>query len=302
MFTSVMVPLDGSTFAEHALPFALHAAGRSGADMLLALVHVRHCPATTDRLLRSAVEEWEEKQREREREYLSRVAEQVGSMHGAPPATRLLEGEVATELGELVRTARVDLVVITTHGRAGMERAWLGSVTDALLRDLDVPVLVVRPTDPERSLTRDAADGYANVLIALDGSERAERAIEPALAIANPDARIALVRMAAPPSAVMSPYMPHSARITHDELERRKAESEEYLQALLRRYAGRTLDLHAVTVVDYHAARAILNYADEYNVDLIAMATHGRGPVKRLVLGSATDKVVRAAAMPVLVC
>jgi nucleotide-binding universal stress UspA family protein len=57
-----------------------------------------------------------------------------------------------------------------------------------------------------------------------------------------------------------------------------------------------------VTVVDYHAARAILNYADEYNVDLIAMATHGRGPVKRLVLGSATDKVVRAAAMPVLVC
>jgi nucleotide-binding universal stress UspA family protein len=302
MFTSVMVPLDGSTFAEHALPFAAHATKRTGAGMLLALVHVRHGPATTDRLLRSAVEEWEEKQRQRERDYLSRVGQHIGQEHGVIPRVRLLEGEVVPALGQAVQDDRVDLVVITTHGRAGMERAWLGSVTDSLLRDLDVPVLVVRPTDPERMVARDPAAGYTNVLVALDGSERAERAIEPALALAEPDARIALVRMAAPPSAVTSPFMPHAARITHDELERRKVEADEYLHGVLGRYAGRGLDLHAETVVDYHAARAILNYADECNADLIAMSTHGRGPVKRLVLGSATDKVVRASAVPVLVC
>lgn len=302
MFTSVMVPLDGSTFAEHALPFAAQVAGRTGAGLLLALVHVRHGPATTDRLLRSAVEEWEEKQREREREYLARVGSHVAEQHGVTPRVRLLEGEVVPALEEAVRADHVDLVVITTHGRAGMERAWLGSVTDALLRDLEVPVLVIRPADPERMLARDPGAGYSNVLIALDGSERAERAIEPALALAQPDARVALVRMAAPPSAVTSPFMPHAVRITHDELERRKAEADAYLQGVLGRYAGRGLDLHAETVVDYHAARAILNYADEYNVDLIAMSTHGRGPVKRLVLGSATDKVVRATAVPVLVC
>jgi nucleotide-binding universal stress UspA family protein len=302
MFTRVMVPLDGSTFAEHALPVAVHAARSTGAGLLLTLVHVRHAPTTTDRLLRAEAEQWEVTQRQREGEYLAQTAARLLAEHGMTVRTTLLDGDVARSLEQAVRAEHVDLVVITTHGRTGMERAWLGSVTDSLLRDLEVPVLVIRPTDPDKMAIRDPDAGYGNIVVALDGSERAERAIEPALALANPDARVVLMRMAAAPSAVTSPFIPHAARLTHDELEERKAEVDDYLHGLLGRYTGQGRDISAATVVDYHPAHAILNFADEYNVDLIAMSTHGRGPVKRFVLGSTTDKVVRAASVPLLVC
>jgi nucleotide-binding universal stress UspA family protein len=302
MFSRILVPVDGSTFSEHALPFAAHAARTSGAALMVVLVHARQSPVTTDLVLREAVDAWEDARVRQETDYLNELAGRIERELGIAVRHQILSGEVVPALEREVRVHDVDLVVMTTHGRAGLARAWLGSVADALVRTLEVPVLLVRPDDgppPDRL----ADGGYRHVLLALDGSERAERAIEPALALApGADTRITLLRTAAPPAAITSPYLPHAARFTHEEMERSRAAAEEYLAGAAAPLKDRGRDVHTVAAVDYHAARAIIRFADENDVDLIAMGTHGRSPVTRLVLGSTSDKVVRSASVPVLVC
>jgi nucleotide-binding universal stress UspA family protein len=268
---------------------------------MVVLVHSRQSPVTTDLVLREAVDAWEDARVRQEADYLDDLARRIGRDLGIAVRHQLLAGDVVPALEREVRVHDVDLVVMTTHGRAGLARAWLGSVADALVRNLEVPVLLVRPDDgpPDRL----DGGGYRHVLIALDGSERAERAIEPALALAPlADTRITLIRTAAPPAAITSPFIPHAARFTHEEMEQSRATAEEYLAATAASLQDRGRDVHTAAAVDYHAARAIIRFADENDVDLIAMGTHGRSPVTRLVLGSTSDKVVRSASVPVLVC
>jgi nucleotide-binding universal stress UspA family protein len=181
-----------------------------------------------------------------------------------------------------------------------MERAWLGSVADALVRHIDVPILLVKPSDHE-PMSDHPTGGYRNVVIALDGSERAERAIAPALALCAAGAMVTLLRVASPPSAVTSPFLPHAARFTQAQLESRRDEAEEYVTGQRRALGEVDCSVETAVVLDYHPARAILRYAGERSADLVALGTHGRGPISRTVLGSVSDKVVRAAAVPVLV-
>jgi nucleotide-binding universal stress UspA family protein len=300
MFRNILVPLDGSSFSEHALPYGVEIAAARDAQLTLALVHVRHSPVTTDRTLREALDAWEAAHTEREAEYLRELAERLSREHGVAARARLLTGEVVPSLEREVRDEAMDLVVMTTHGRAGLERAWLGSVADSLLRHLAVPVLIIRPSEesprPRRVESR-------HVVIGLDGSARAERAIEPALALVKEqDARVTLLRVVAPPSAVTSPYLPHAARISHEEMQERQEQATTYLTDIRERLGQRVERIETVALLEYHAARAILGYVADNEVDLIALSTHGRGSVSRLLMGSVTDKVVRASAVPVLVC
>jgi nucleotide-binding universal stress UspA family protein len=298
MFRKVLLPVDGSSFGEHALPCAVLAARRDGAELILALVHVQRVPATTDMVLRDELQRWEAEYTEQEARYLNELAARVQQEYDGPVTALLLSGEVAPTLEREVRQRAVDLVVMTTHGRAGMERAWLGSVADAVVRHVDVPVLLVRPADTPPP----PADGFRHAVVALDGSERAERALGPALALCGAGCRVTLLRVAAAPAAITSPFLPHAARMTRDQQERRRAAAEEYLAGQLRLLGDEGAAVSTAVVVDYHPARAILDYAAAHGADLIAVGTHGRGPVSRLVLGSVSDKVVRAAAVPVLVC
>jgi nucleotide-binding universal stress UspA family protein len=301
MFSRILIPVDGSSFAEHALPYAVHAVRVSGAELAVALVHVRHTPATTDPGLVDALAEWDDAQAARESAYIEEFAARAGRDGAGFVVPRLLRGDVVPALEAEIRDRNVDLVVMTTHGRAGVERAWLGSVADALVRHIDVPLLLIRPSDNE-PVSADGAVRYSHVVIGLDGSERAERAMTPALALAGSDARVSLVRVASPPSAVMSPYLPHAAQFSREELESRQAGAAAYLEDAAARLRGEGVNVTTAVPVDYHAARGILDYAVEHQADLIAVGTHGRSRAARLIMGSVSDKIVRAASVPVLVC
>jgi nucleotide-binding universal stress UspA family protein len=301
MFARILVPVDGSTFAEYALPYAARAARAARSELVVALVHSRYAPAAMDPTLRQMMDDWEDSEAEREAAYLRSLAERASGEFGRPVLPRLLAGEIVPAILHEVRNQDVGLVVMTTHGRAGFERAWLGSVADALLRELDVPVLVVRP-DPDAGPAPGSESGYRRVVIGLDGSGRAEKAIAPALALADDDAHVTLLRMAAPGAAATSPFVPFAPQMSAEEVEQRRAGAQAYLDGVIAGIGPRPGTVDSTVIVDYHAARAILGYAREHDADLIAMSTQGRSPVTRLVLGSSTDKVVRAATCPVLVC
>jgi nucleotide-binding universal stress UspA family protein len=138
---SLMVPLDGSRFAEAALPIAALLAGRAGAKVRLALVHV---PATPPGADAAGVDVTVQ---ERERGYLAGTASRLDPAGVVVPELLLLEGQPGSALAAELEHRPVDLVVMATHGRGAVSRLWLGSVADYLIRHLHLPVLLVRPQE-----------------------------------------------------------------------------------------------------------------------------------------------------------
>ncbi len=114
-------------------------------------------------------------------------------------------------------------------------------------------------------------------------------------------ASLVLVHALQPPVAAASPYLPHTIQLTHDEMEAREAHMRDYLERIAASewLGGRSTEIRVR--VDYHPAPAILELAEEEGADLIVLGTHGRGGLRRLVLGSVADKVIRGTHRPVLV-
>src|SRR5262249_23580131 len=140
-------PLDGSRFGEHALPLALSIARRAGAG--LRLVHV-HSPVDAvyapDGIFFDSGLDAQLKQRHQV--YLDDIVKHLTRVSPVPVTPILLEGqEVAASLRAAATSMGVDLVVMTTHGRGPLGRLWLGSVADQLVRDLPMPLLLVRPEE-----------------------------------------------------------------------------------------------------------------------------------------------------------
>ena len=300
MYTHLVVPLDGSSYAEHALAYAALIARHGGARLDLALVHTSYLVGTLDGSIAATVERWQTEQREREATYLHEVAARLARVGGVEARPVLLTGAVAAALEAHVRGSGADLVVMTTHGRSGLQRAWLGSVADALVRHVGVPVLLLRPNDQEPVLGEERPL-FRHLALALDGSAAAERAVATALALADAETRFTLLRVVAPPRAPTSSFLPHAAHLNELLLQERLSEAAEYLdrRAQRLRALGRTVDTQVL--VDVQAAHAIVRWATANGADGIALSTDGRNPALRLLLGSVQRDVVRAGALPVLV-
>jgi nucleotide-binding universal stress UspA family protein len=284
MYRSLLVPLDGSGLAEHALPLALSIARRTGATLHLVRVHTP-VPAGVEAIDSTM----DDSAREEESIYLNAMTTRLTAAAAVPVSSRLLDGPIAAVLDEHALAMGSDLIVMTTHGRGLFARFWLGSVADELARRVSIPVLMVRPQPGPPELRADKV--LQHVLIPLDGSTLAEQMIEPAVDLAySMQAACTLLQ-------VIPPLGRHSI-ILHGQ-HRRHAEA--YLEAILARLPAQTMHVRARVVSSEQPAVAILAEARAHNIDLIALATHGRGGFKRLLLGSVADKVLRGASASVLV-
>jgi nucleotide-binding universal stress UspA family protein len=292
MIRTLLVPLDGSRFAERALTVAVPLALQHSATIVLttafALPPLQHpvvgvlpgeAPAGS-------------RVRDEIRAQLERVARRVATKYRVTTATQFREGPIVDELERGVRESDADLVVMASHGRSGASRLWLGSVTDALLRRASVPMLVTRTARPWALTTADEPI-FPRVLVALDGSRHAERALADALRlIGDYTCHIVLASVHDAPPAPVSPAWAEEA--AHELRER-------YLKPLAAKHAKPSLTFTARVVVDSDPARALLAMAKKENAFLISLATHGRTGVRRAVIGSVADKVIRGATVPVLV-
>lgn len=297
MFRNVLVPVDRSAFAETALPFGAAIARRNMGALHIAMVHAISVP---DALRGAPVPldvSYDLEIRRQEQEYLEALAARVASEYAIQPRITLLDGQIAGSIEAHARAIDADLVVMSTHGRGGIQRAWLGSVADRLLRSLSIPALLIRPTTgatlPEPT--------FRNVLVGLDGSALSEGALRAAGAIAGAAARCTALRVAVPPLNPGTPYIPDAARVNRAALEATVKEAREYVDGLAHRIRGEWASFETAVLPAYHAADVLLEAANELKVDLIAIATHGRGPIVRAIIGSVADKVIRGATQPVLV-
>lgn len=311
MYRKILVPLNQSAFSEFALPVAMRLALRSGAELRLVTVAT---PATTPAFSSQGMEMGPAQGgglpnpstpypiadvAEREvGEYLAATAEELQELAGAESeqvkiSHAVEKGVPAEALQRQIRGWGADLVVMTTHARGPISRAWLGSVADELVRESPVPVLLVRPErDSEPDFEH--AGEFRHILVPLSEWQGSKEILTDVAHLAEASgAEVTLLHVEASPNTLSSPYIPHAA----DE-QRKWTEREHEVEVAIDRLGeglrSRGLKVTTRVIVAREPSDGILDVAEATGADLIAMATHGRRGVDRLVRGSVSDEVTRA--------
>lgn len=287
MYDTVLIPTDGS---EHALTAAEHGAAFARAfDATVHLVAVVDVQAAAGMFDAGGVDEAYVARLEAAAE---RAIDAVAAVVGESVAVRraVRRGEPSEAILSYADDTDVELLVMGTHGRTGVNRYIAGSVTERVVRLADVPVLTVRATEPP------AATDYDEILLPTDGSEAAAAGVDHGLAIARRvGARVHAVSVVDAGETVGSPdYV-----LPADVMEHLESDAEAATDAVAER--ARAVGIDAVTAVQHGIPeRDLLTYADDNDVDLIAMGTAGLTGLSRYLLGSTTERIIRHAEVPVL--
>jgi nucleotide-binding universal stress UspA family protein len=309
MFQRILVPLDGSTRAESALPVAARSARAFGGSVIL--LHVAAPPVSSGKF--SVPEAFPKVGTDEElaeaTEYL-KVLAQSDQLGGITTEVQTLVGATAPTILSATRSLHADLIVLCSHGYTGFKHWMLGSVAEKVTRHAPIPVIVLRDGGPEPAR---AVGEPVRALVALDGSPFSETVLEPsAILIAglaqviSQQGALQLMRVVDIPSG----YGKFRSTVdSHQDAEMRaeaEREYEQYLEAVANRFSeGELAKYHlAVTAVVATApdvAEAIVQQAEHGKVDFIAMATHGRGGVQLWALGSVTERVLYASKLPLLI-
>ena len=189
---------------------------------------------------------------------------------------------------DFVEGQGIDLIVMGTHGRRGLDRVRFGSVTEEVVRTAPAPVLTVQADAPSSVRT------VRRVLTPIDFSDASETALRHAKEIAlTQGAEIDLLHVVDKPM-FPSAYGVDSAEVSTEEL---LDKAEQGLGDLARDIVGHE---HAmVKAVAGHPVEEILNYVEKNDVDLLVIATHGRTGLNRLLIGSVAERVIRQSPIPV---
>jgi nucleotide-binding universal stress UspA family protein len=147
MYKRVVVPLDGSPLAEEMLRFIVDIAGPLDLEVVLLRV-IRVLPPQVTESLRAALLESTELTVAEARAYLAPLAENL-KLRGIRVRTEVRRGEPVDEIVEAARAADADLIAMTTHGRSGLGRWLFGSVAEAVLRQAEIPVFLMRMTEAQ---------------------------------------------------------------------------------------------------------------------------------------------------------
>jgi nucleotide-binding universal stress UspA family protein len=295
VFKKILVPIDNSPIAEQALPTAIGLARRSGTPLELVYVH-RTEPAGG-----YSDAPWNAGRRSSQQSYLDGVADEVRRASGVTVHTSFSSGDPIPAICAQAHRLGADLIVMTSHGRTGISRAWLGSVADGVVRESCVPVLLLHP----QPLNREPAPrAFKRVLVPLDGSADAEMVLDAACTLAGNDgARVILLEIVAPiPLMVVDTTIGYAAPLTIPDVEATQEVVElakQRLETTARRVTAEGHDVEQHVVASGFAGQAILAAAREHMADAIAMTTTGRG-ASRLIIGSVADAVLRGTSLPLL--
>ncbi len=299
---SLLVPLDGTAFGEHALPLAAGIARRAGAE--LRVVHVHTPPGAEAPPVRHYFPDGPYGPSGSIRHtYLDGVVNRLARATAVTATPFLYDASEGQGLAAALRSASeaVDLVVMATHGRGPLARLVYGGVAHDLLRHSRSPVLLVRGSEAPPPLGAEPA--VRRMLVPLDGTAAAEHVLGPAVALGTlwgadyTLLRALPLRYLGPELAGYSagglpwPADPQRPRVANDAL-----------ACCAKRLAAQGVEVETRVVFDdLTAASAILDFARRRPADLIALTTRRRGALMRLLLGSTAGRVIRGATVPVLV-
>ena len=298
MYRVIMVPTDGSGFDREAIRVALRIAERTEAKIQLVRVLANGAffgmAAADDGISVSA--ELVGSERDMALSELYALAAECRAISKADITVDLHAGPIADVLRGYARRHDVDLIVISTHGRSGISRFSLGSVTDSLIRHTTIPVLVVKP--PTSYLNPQVSEAFKRIVVPLDGSTLAEQILPRVLTLAKlEDAEITLLNVLVPQSYSQKEIVDTNLPWWDKDISLAKAYLFRTAGTLRRNGVAVTTDI----VIGEHVANAIGYFASREKADLIAIATHGRGGLARMLHGSVADAIMHSARTSMLV-
>ena len=154
MYRRILVPLDGSSMAERVLPFIVQIASPLDLEVLLVRVMPPIAPHAIEGTTYFTVDDVAARLTEA-REYLAPLAADLRA-RGVRATTDARHGEPVREIAAAAREHEADMIAMTTHGRSGVRRLLFGSVAEAVLREAEIPVLMMRDTESRASGVRAA--------------------------------------------------------------------------------------------------------------------------------------------------
>jgi nucleotide-binding universal stress UspA family protein len=283
MFDQVLFPTDGGEGASAALEHVLDIAAAHDAT-----VHVLHVADTNiDSVTRVGGEVVDVL--EREGEGIVREAAERAGERGVETVTEVLQGEPYSTIVDYAGSRGIDLVVMPTRGRRGLERFLLGSTTERVVRESDVPVLTLRPAGEP------PAYPYRDVLVATDGSDGARAALRVGVDVAN-GAGATLHVLSVVDTASLGVDV--RTDIQTDAMRESANEVVEEATAFATDAGVESVSGTVEEAASVH--RAIRSYVEDHDVDLVVAGTHGRSGLDRYVLGSVAERLVRTSPVPVL--
>jgi nucleotide-binding universal stress UspA family protein len=297
MFTKMLIPLDGSRTAEKVLPYARALGGVLKIPVeLLAVVDIgemaTHIAASKARFLDAMVQDAERSCSE----YLRAVAAKATGVNIKWSVEKGRPEEVITEKAVADKNA---LIAMATHGRSGLNRWMLGSVAEKVLRGCENPLLMVRASE---EVDAEEKVRLKSVIVPLDGSELAERVIPSVVALAKAmNIEVVLFRAYSIPYSVYSGTEGYSAINFEEVIAAVKDEAVGYLEKKTAELKTDGLAKVSYVAKEGLSADEVIALGRATPDNLIAMCSHGRSGVKRWVLGSVTETVVRHSGDPVLV-
>jgi nucleotide-binding universal stress UspA family protein len=292
MFEKILLPLDGSELAEMALPYGRELARKLNSELIL--FHV--CRPE------------HHQQEHMHKVYLHSLAETMRhNLKRSQPkgteikvTTRIESGGPQENICALVENNGIGLIIMTAVGASGLKVGkMLGSVADHICRTVPIPVLLIRAQETQRISGRGQL--INRILLTLDGSELSQRALpvgeELATRLKVPITLFQMVHMLIPYADEMAgaPFMDY-AKLSEDEEKRVQTE----LIALERELRKKDINVTHNVIIGTSAADEIIEEGKKVGADLVVMSTRGRSGMRRWVLGSVAERVLRHSEIPVL--
>jgi nucleotide-binding universal stress UspA family protein len=292
----ILVPLDRSDVSRQAIPYAL-AAARPGDEIVV--LHAIPIPDISPVMLPKpiSVADLSRELRKDAAEDLEETLKRIRTPEGVTISSMIVDGHPAEDIVSHSTTDGVAMVVMTTAGRGAVGRLTFGSVADRVSRTSPVPVLLVR-ANPGAQSDWHAPASIRRLVVPLDGSGRARQALPKAAALAkhldvpvllvsvNEAERMSLVYGSAFSAAAYAEIAENAER----ELDTMLTKAADEL-----RTDGVEVDQRVLMGGTAYAINAIAE-----RDDIIVMTSHGRSGVRRLLLGSVAEQLVRTAKVPVL--
>jgi len=267
MFQHILIPLDGSSLAEGVLPHAIAVSQSFGAHCTLLRVMELNSPVYPPRPPDMLA--WK-LSRAKVKAYLNKVAERLRAA-GVETEPVILEGSPAARIIEYARRENADLILLSSHGRTGLSPWAVNSVAGKVIQNSPVSTMVVRAyqSNPEEVMIT-----YQRILVPLDGSQRAEFALSPAITLAtHHQSELVLVQ------AVEKPEMPRRSPPSEEELalverliQLNLQTAQSYLMRL-KSYLPVEAEICALETEDVSAC--LHQLAESYRVDLVMLSAHG---------------------------
>ncbi|MFN0250054.1 MAG: universal stress protein [Kofleriaceae bacterium] len=280
-FTKILCPIDFSSGSQRAMELAIQLATRANTELVL--LHSAYVPTHALSIESYPTYLVEDLVAESQRRLDAAVGEAIAA--GAKNTTGVLaNGPPWSDIVATLESQPFDLCVIGTHGRTGLSRILLGSVAEKVIRHAPCSVLAIRPDSQAVSFSR--------ILVPTDFSDSSSDALDLAAQLVRPEGTITLLHV------LELPVM-WSGKISDElagELDRRATAA---LDAMCSRLE--TARVTAVSRIGYPGAQTLAALDDDHSIDLVVMGSHGRTGLRRMLLGSVAEKVVRHARCPVLV-